>query len=163
LPAPEVEHRADKVPARPAEEPGAADDPAVTDVALALQLRAAVDGERPRLVPLDGRRALPPVEDTIRREGDPRRPQTDDVPRTQHAYRRGAPRIGPRSVDARPRRGVEHELRPVVERRAPDVERLAVARVGVGEDLPQRRPELAAGACDQDASLASRSDRIGDR
>src|SRR5262249_35517001 len=163
LPAPEVEHRADKVPARPAEEPGAADDPAVTDVALALQLRAAVDGERPRLVRLDVRRALPPVEDVIRREVDHRRPETDDVPRTEHVDRLGAVRIDLCSVDVRPRRRVEHTRGPVVERLAHDVERLAVARVGVGEDLPKRGPELAAGARDQDASLASRSDRIGDR
>src|SRR5207248_946895 len=49
----ELEHGPDEVLARPAEEPRAADDPAFPHFALALELRAAVDRERVRLVRFD--------------------------------------------------------------------------------------------------------------
>ena len=55
---------------------------------------------------------------------------------------------------------MQNEVGPVVESRARDVELRVRARVRVGKDLLQRRAELAAGARDQDASLA---ERIGDR
>ena len=77
----EPQHRPDEVRAGPAEQPRAAHDPALAHLALALELRPAVDRERARLVGLDVRLALRAVEDVVGRVVDDRHAQRDDVAR----------------------------------------------------------------------------------
>src|SRR5581483_10300641 len=79
----EPEHRPDEVVPGRSEQPRRADDPAVADLPLAVQLRPAVDGERGRLVRLDVRAVLRPVEDVVAGEVDDRRTEGDDVPRAE--------------------------------------------------------------------------------
>src|SRR4051794_9353719 len=67
----ELEHRADEVPARAAEEPGGPDDPCVFACrCFPMQLRAPVRGERVGLIRFDVGLALGAVEDVIRRVRD---------------------------------------------------------------------------------------------
>src|SRR5207244_6089726 len=73
LPLAELEHRAHEVLAGRPEEPGAANDPAVVDLAFPGELRSSVERERVRLVGLDVGLALLPVADVVRREVDDRR------------------------------------------------------------------------------------------
>ena len=105
--ASELQHRPHKVLARPAEEPGAPDDPAVADLALARELRAPVDRERARLVRLDVRLALAPVEHVVGRVVDDRHADRDDVARPDDVNELGAGwvRLGP--VDVGPGRRVQ--------------------------------------------------------
>src|SRR5919201_692833 len=158
----ERQHRPHEVPARPAEEPRAPHDPALADLPLAFELRAAVDRERGRLVRLDIRAGLLPVEDVVGRVVDDGRTERGDVAGSAdvHGLRCGLVVLG--AVHVRPRCRVQDELRPEVDRRRRDVEGLARPRVRLREDLEPRLAELAAGAGDQDAAIRSRSDRIGD-
>ena len=87
----EPQHRPDEVRAGPAEEPRAAHDPALAHLALALELRAAVDRERARLVGLDVRLALRAVEDVVGRVVDDRHAERGDVARAVHVRRARAP------------------------------------------------------------------------
>ena len=108
--AAELEHRLDEVAARPAEQPRTADDPAVAHLALALELRPSVDGERLRLVRLDVRLALRPVEDVVGRVVDDRHAEGDYVarPADVDCLRSGGICLG--AVDVGPSGRVQHEL-----------------------------------------------------
>ena len=156
---PEAKHRAHEVVASPAEEPGAPDDPAVPHLALAEELRAPVRAERRRLVGLDVRRALRAVEDVVGGEVDDRRAERGHVPRPLDVDAERACLVGLGAVHVRPGRRVQHEPGLVSEGdRLRHVELVPRARIGVGEGLPQRRPELAARPGYEDAS---RCERIG--
>src|SRR5438552_3449460 len=110
LPPGKVEHRADEVAPARAEEPGAAHDPALEHLALAGELRPAVDRERVRLVRLDVRLALRPVEDVVGREIDNRRAERDHVARAGDVDRLRPGRVRLRPVHVGPGRRVEDQV-----------------------------------------------------
>ena len=120
-------------------------------------------------VGLDVRRPLSPVEDVVGREVHERRAQLGRVARAAHVRRRRALGIVLGAVDVRPRGGVKHEVGRRLGRRS-QRQRHVPVRPGQRCDVVrrlelrgQRASELPAGARDQDAAAASRSDRIGDR
>ena len=139
----EPQHRSDEVVGRPPEQPRRAHDPPLAYLALAGQLRPAVDGERIRLVRLDVRCPLRAVEDVVGREVDDGRAAGDDVPRPQHVHVLGRVLLGLRSVDVRPRSRVQHEV-VRLGHLPDDVQLEPRQRVRLREHLGQRRPELAA-------------------
>ena len=146
----EPEHRPDEVVSRRAEEPRRAHDPAVPHLLLALELRPRVHAERIRRVALDVRLALRAVEDVVGREVDDRRTECDHVPRPIDVHPPSALRVGLGVVHLRPGGGVEHELRPLLQRvRLGHVPLRTSHGPRIGEGLRQRRAELAAGAGDQ--------------
>ena len=98
----EVQHRPHEVLARPAEEPGAADDPAVADLALTGELRPAVDRKRARLVRLEVRLAFAPVEDVVGRVVDDGHPERGDVARPHHVHSLRAGRVKVSTVTGLP-------------------------------------------------------------
>ena len=109
-----------------------------------------------------------PVEDVVGRERHERRAELGRMTRAADVRRRRALRVVLGAVHVRPRGGVEHEigrLRQRQRKRQRDVPVRPRQRGHVvgRELLGQRVPELPAGARDQDAAAASRSDRIGDR
>src|SRR5204863_2132915 len=95
----EAQHRLDEVRASPPEEPGAADDPALAHLVLALDLRPAVDRERPRLVRLDVRLALRAVEDVVGRVADDRHVLRHDVASARDVDELRAGRVGLGAID----------------------------------------------------------------
>ena len=159
--APELEHRAHEVAARPAEQPRRADDPRVlAGRGLAVQLRPAVDGLRIRRIRLDVRVALAPVEHVVGGEVHERGAELGRVLRAADVDGRGALRVGLRPVHVRPGRRVQHEVDgPERRRRQRHVPLGERERNRAGKRLAEGGAELAAGAGYDDAS---RAERIGD-
>ena len=107
----EPQHRPQEVVPRRAEEPGRPDHPRpLPGGSLAVELRPSVGATRVRPVRLDVRRALPAVEDVVRREVTSGAPSAAacGVPADVHGRR--ALRIRLRAVDVRPGRRVQHEI-----------------------------------------------------
>jgi hypothetical protein len=150
------------------EEPRASYDPSRLDEPLTGELGLPVRRERTRLVGLDVRLALAPVEDVVGREVDDRCPEGDRVECSAFVDGEGLVALRLRTVDVRPRGRVQNEIRPrqALRIRIPYVPVLVRERerLDVREYLGERATELAARtAYDDLAEVAwSRSDRIGD-
>ena len=161
----ESKHRADEVVPGRAEEPGRADDPRVlAGRSLAVELRAAVGRERRRSVGLDVWLLLRAVEDVVGRKDDERGTELRRVRDAADVDRGRLLRLVLGAVDVGPRSRMQDEVGPKTGGRG---QRDVPVRVAQGhelvprERLPERAAELAARPGDQDATAASRAERIG--